>query len=74
MLRSLFIGLSENKGLRNFAEKSPLGLRFSHRFVAGTHLHDVVQAAPGRQRLGRGRQHRQPWRKRSLTPRRTRAL
>ena len=26
MLRSLFIGLSESKGLRNFAEKSPLGL------------------------------------------------
>jgi proline dehydrogenase len=45
MLRSLFIGLSESKGLRNFAEKSPLGLRFSQRFVAGTHLHDVIRAA-----------------------------
>jgi len=45
MLRSLFIGLSENKPLRNFAEKSPLGLRFSQRFVAGTHLHDVIRAA-----------------------------
>ncbi len=45
MLRSLFIGLSESKGLRNFAEKSPLGLRFSQRFVAGTDLSDVIRAA-----------------------------
>ena len=45
MLRSLFIGLSESKGLRNFAEKSPLGLRFSQRFVAGTELSDVIHAA-----------------------------
>jgi proline dehydrogenase len=45
MLRSLFIGLSESKGLRNFAEKSPLGLRFSQRFVAGTDLADVIRAA-----------------------------
>jgi proline dehydrogenase len=45
MLRSLFIGLSESKGLRDFAEKSPLGLRFSQRFVAGTDLADVIRAA-----------------------------
>ena len=45
MLRSLFIGLSESKSLRNFAEKSPLGLRFSQRFVAGTQLDDVIRAA-----------------------------
>jgi proline dehydrogenase len=44
MLRSLFIGLSESKRLRHFAEQSPLGLRFSQRFVAGTHLHDVIRA------------------------------
>jgi proline dehydrogenase len=44
VLRSLFIGLSESKSLRNFAEKSSLGLRFSQRFVAGTHLDDVVRA------------------------------
>ena len=44
MLRSLFIGLSESKGLRNFAEKSPLGMRFSQRFVAGTELADVIRA------------------------------
>src|SRR5271157_1547464 len=44
MLRSLFIGLSESKRLRHFAEKSPLGLRFSSRFVAGTQLDDVIRA------------------------------
>ena len=44
MLRSLFIGLSESKGLRHFAETSPMGLRFSGRFVAGTRLTDVVRA------------------------------
>jgi proline dehydrogenase len=45
MLRSAFIALSESRGLRNFAEKSPLGLRFSQRFVAGTELQDVIRAA-----------------------------
>ena len=45
MLRSLFIGLSENKSLRHFAENSPIGLRFSSRFVAGTQLQDVIRAA-----------------------------
>jgi proline dehydrogenase len=44
MLRSLFIGLSENKRLRHFAEHSALGLRFSSRFVAGTELDDVIRA------------------------------
>ena len=44
MLRSIFIGLSESKGLRHFAEHSALGLRFSSRFVAGTQLDDVIRA------------------------------
>jgi proline dehydrogenase len=44
MLRSLFIGLSESKRLRHFAEQSPLGLRFSSRFVAGTQVDDVIRA------------------------------
>ncbi len=44
MLRSFFIGLSESKRLRHFAEQSPLGLRFSGRFVAGTQLNDVIRA------------------------------
>src|SRR5579884_2386398 len=44
MLRSLFIGLSESKSLRHFAENSAMGLRFSSRFVAGTQLPDVIRA------------------------------
>jgi proline dehydrogenase len=45
MLRSLFIGLSESKSLRHFAEHSPMGLRFSQRFVAGMDVHDAIRAA-----------------------------
>ncbi len=44
MLRTFFIGLSESKQLRHFAEHSPLGLRFSSSFVAGTQLDDVIRA------------------------------
>ena len=44
MLRTFFIGLSESQQLRHFAEHSPLGLRFSSRFVAGTQLDDVIRA------------------------------
>jgi len=44
MLRAFFIGLSENQRLRHFAEQSALGMRFSHRFVAGTELAEVIQA------------------------------
>jgi proline dehydrogenase len=44
MLRSLFIGLSESKSLRNFAENSPMGLRFSQRFVAGMDVQDAIRA------------------------------
>ena len=43
MLRTFFIKLSENPSLRHFAETSPLGLRFSGRFVAGTQLADAVR-------------------------------
>ena len=43
MLRTFFIKLSENPSLRHFAETSPLGLRFSGRFVAGMHLADAVR-------------------------------
>src|SRR5581483_6771421 len=43
MLRSILIGLSESKSLRSFAENSALGMHFSKRFVAGTHLHDVIR-------------------------------
>jgi len=43
VLRTFFIKLSENPSLRHFAETSPLGLRFSGRFVAGMHLADAVR-------------------------------
>src|SRR5512135_988109 len=45
MLRSLFIRLSESKSLRHFAEHSPMGLRFSQRFVAGMEVQDAINAA-----------------------------
>ncbi len=45
MLRSLFISLSESKSLRHFAEHSPMGLRFSQRFVAGMDVQDAINAA-----------------------------
>ena len=36
--------LSENRSVRNFAERSSLGQRVSHRFVAGTEIVDAVRA------------------------------
>lgn len=45
MLRSLFIGLSTNKGFRRFSERSAIGRRVSHRFVAGMTVEDAVDAA-----------------------------
>ncbi len=44
MLRALFVSLSENRGLRNFAERSAIGRRVSGRFVAGTEISDAVRA------------------------------
>jgi proline dehydrogenase len=44
MLRTLFVRLSENPSLRNFAERSSLGRRVSNRFVAGTEIADAVHA------------------------------
>lgn len=45
MLRALFIGLSENKPLRHFAESSAMGRRMSGRFAAGLEVKDAVEAA-----------------------------
>lgn len=42
MLRALFVRLSENRSLRNFAERSSLGRRVSQRFVAGTGIADAI--------------------------------
>jgi proline dehydrogenase len=44
MLRALFVGLSENRTLRNFAERSSVGQQVSNRFVAGTKIADAVRA------------------------------
>lgn len=52
MLRSLFVGLSENKTLRAFAERSALGRRVSGRFVAGTEIADAVRATQAVNRSG----------------------
>jgi len=45
LLRSTFIGLSQNSSLRRFAEKSRLGRRMSSRFVAGFRIEDALSAA-----------------------------
>jgi len=52
MLRSFFVRLSENRSLRNFAERSKVGQRVSGRFVAGTEIADAVRATQGVNRGG----------------------
>jgi len=44
LLRSTFIGLSQNSLLRRFAETSSLGRRMSSRFVAGFRIEDALTA------------------------------
>ncbi len=45
MSRTLFIKLSEHKGLRRFSEQSWLGRRVSSRFVAGTTIDEAMTSA-----------------------------
>ena len=52
MLRAFFVGLSENRRMRNFAESSALGRRVSDRFVAGTEIADAVRATQAVNRAG----------------------
>jgi proline dehydrogenase len=52
MLRAFFVGLSENRPLRNFAERSSIGRRVSGRFVAGTEIADAVRATEAINRAG----------------------
>jgi proline dehydrogenase len=52
MLRTFFVRLSENRPLRNFAERSAIGHRVSGRFVAGTEIADAVRAAEAVNRAG----------------------
>lgn len=42
VLRSTFLSLSRNRGLRNFCEKSRTGQRLSSRFVAGVTIADAI--------------------------------
>ena len=45
MLRAFLISLSENRWLRQVAERSSLGKRISGRFVAGTAVEDALRVA-----------------------------
>ncbi len=52
MLRAAFISLSESKSLRTAAEKTWIGQRLSHRFVAGTAIEDALRATRSMNQLG----------------------
>jgi proline dehydrogenase len=52
LLRSLFISLSQNKGLRRFSESSGVGRKLSSRFVAGMTVDAALQAAANMNREG----------------------
>ena len=52
MLRAFFVHLSENRSLRNFAERSSIGRRVSGRFVAGTEIADAVRVTQAVNRAG----------------------
>lgn len=52
VLRSAFITLSHNQGLRRFCEHSRVGVRISSRFVAGLTLEDALRAAESVNRQG----------------------
>jgi proline dehydrogenase len=52
MLRAFFVHLSENRFMRNFAERSAFGQRVSGRFVAGTEIADAVRVTQAVNRAG----------------------
>ena len=52
MLRAFFVHLSENRSLRNFAERSTIGQKVSGRFVAGTEIADAVRVTQAVNRSG----------------------
>src|SRR3981081_363898 len=52
MLRTFFVRLSENRSLRAFAERSSIGQRVSHRFVAGTEIADAISVTQTLNRAG----------------------
>jgi proline dehydrogenase len=52
MLRAFFVRLSENRSIRNFAERSTIGQRISGRFVAGTEISNAVRVTQAVNRAG----------------------
>jgi proline dehydrogenase len=52
MLRSLFIALSESKGIRSIAENSAAGQKVSKRFVAGRTVEELIAATIAMNRAG----------------------
>jgi proline dehydrogenase len=52
MLRAFFVRLSENRTLRNFAERSAIGRSVSGRFVAGTEIAAAVRVTQAVNRAG----------------------
>jgi len=54
LLRTLFISLSQSPRLRGVAEGSAIGQKISGRFVAGTHIEDVLRATRIVNQSGRG--------------------
>ncbi len=52
MLRSFFISMSRNKGLRRFSERSAIGRKLSSRFVAGMTVDEALRAAAAVNREG----------------------
>jgi proline dehydrogenase len=52
LLRSAFIGLSRNRLLRRFGERSSVGVKLSSRFVAGMEIDDALRVAEAVNRQG----------------------
>jgi proline dehydrogenase len=52
LLRSFFIALSQNRSLRSFSERSAIGRKLSHRFVAGMSVAEALAAAQELNREG----------------------
>lgn len=44
MLRTTFLALSKNKAVREFSERSSLGRKLAHRFVAGISTEEALEA------------------------------
>ena len=52
LLRTAFIALSRNRLLRQFSERSRMGIKLSSRFIAGMKIEDALRAAEWMNRQG----------------------